>query len=127
MDGRRDELWARVDAQLAVWKDLRVCDIACGYGRFAGGFDPAKYDGIDFSDEMIKLAGQKYPGFRFHRADPLEAMPLTGPWDIVFEVNSLKSLGMKPEDFINKFKPYARIAVAVLEADEFRIENIYPV
>ena len=125
LDGRREAFWVRVDNQLALWKDLRVVDVACGFGRFAGGFDSGRYSGVDFSDEMIRLANEKYPNHHFQRFD-IHEEDLTLKPDIIFEVNSLKSLGMTAEGFINKFRPYARVAIACLEADRFTIENLYP-
>lgn len=127
LDPRREEFWRRVEVQLALWKDLKVLDIACGFGRFAGGFNPEKYVGMDFSDEMYHLAKEKFPRHRFEHWDAGAGMlTLLCPFDIIFEVNSLKSLGMTAEDFISKYKPYARVAVACLEADRFTVENLYP-
>lgn len=123
IDGRREMFWNRVIAQLSIWRSFHVLDVACGFGKFAECFEPPYYHGIDFSEEMLKLARQRFPYHRFTLGDAAEA-PI-GKHDVIFEVNSLKSLGMKPEDFISKFKPYARVAVACLEADGFQIENCY--
>ncbi len=125
IDGRRDEFWRRVRRQLQVWRSMYVMDVACGFGKFAAEFEPPYYQGVDFSAEMIKLANEKFPHHEFRRVDIHDDKPY-GMRDVIFEVNSLKSLGMTAEQFINKFSPYARMAVACLEADEFRISNVYP-
>lgn len=126
IDGRREEYWRRVADQLALWKDLRVLDVACGFGHFAGIFQTNLYDGIDFSGEMIALANRKHPSYRFKRIDIHQDEPYDGDWDVIFEVNSLRSLGMTADDFIKKYAKNARMAVATLEADEFRIAELYP-
>lgn len=125
VDQRREVLWDRVRAQLGIWRSFHVLDVACGFGKFAECFEPPYYTGVDFSEEMLKLACKKFPYHKFALGDA--HMPTMETYDVIFEVNSLKSLGMKPEDFISKFKPYARVAVACLEADGFQIENCYGV
>ncbi len=129
IDGRRGAFWERVRAQLRVWRTHHVLDVACGFGKFAAEFEPPYYRGIDFSLEMLKLARAKFPHHRFSLKSAREEPPEPADraqYDVIFEVNSLRSLGMTAEDFINKYTPYARVAVACLEADEFRIANIYP-
>ncbi len=129
LDGRRREYWDRVRRHLQVWKSMHVLDVACGFGKFAECFEPPYYRGIDFSLEMLKLAREKFPHHRFSLKSAREEPPEPADrekYDVIFEVNSLRSLGMTAEDFIHKFRPYARIAVACLEADRFTIENVYP-
>ena len=129
IDGRRDAFWQRVRRQLNVWKSMHVLDVACGFGKFAEEFEPPYYQGIDFSAEMLKIARQKFPHHKFSLKSAREEPPEPADrklYDVIFEVNSLKSLGMTAEEFITKFKPYARVAIACCEADRFSIEQIYP-
>lgn len=126
IDGRRHDYWDRVRRQLQVWKSMYVLDVACGFGKFAEGFEPPYYQGIDFSAEMLKRARQKFPHHKFRLGSARDIEGSKEMFDVIFEVNSLRSLGMTAEDFINKYRPYARMAVACLEADEFRVANIYP-
>ena len=81
------------------------------------------YHGVDFSGEMIKLARKKNPDKLFEIEDIKE---FDGEkYDLIFEVNSLHTLGMSPEDSFNKFRKHARKAIACLECDKFTIFNIY--
>lgn len=123
IDGRREEYWQKVRDQLSIWTDKRVLDVACGYGQFANIFN--KYTGVDFSDEMLKLAAKNYPTKTFICSDIKEDSFDGMMVDVVFEVNSLRSLNMKPEHFFEKFKPYAKEYIACLEADVFTIYPIY--
>lgn len=124
IDGRREEFWARVRNQLGPWKGLNVLDIACGYGQFSNLFLPDKYTGMDFSEEMLKLAKQKNPDKTFKQAD-IRELELDKKYDVIFEVNSLRSLGMTPEQFNEKFNKNANKVVACLEADVFTIYQNY--
>ncbi len=125
LDPRRGQFWERVHAELRKWHgDFQVLDVACGFGRFAKEFDPARYQGFDFSEEMLKLARERNPFHTFHQTDVRGDRKFPRV-DVVFEVNSLRSLGLTAEEFIAKFRPYAKIAVACLEADRFTIENLY--
>ena len=125
IDGRRQEFWKRVWEQLDAWKNHEVVDVACGFGKFSKAFPPTRYRGIDFSAEMLQIARVENPGVVFDQVDA-KAVQSFPKVDVIFEVNSLKSLGMTAEEFINKFRPYARVAVACLEADRFTVEQVYP-
>lgn len=122
MDGRREEFWSRVFKQLELWKDLDVLDVACGFGKFSGPF--SKYLGMDFSTEMLKKAAELHPAKDFVLAD-FKQTALNKTWDVIFEVNSLKSLGLKQEEFMEIATPHTRKFVACLEADSFTIKNVY--
>lgn len=123
LDSRREEFWARVRKQLDQWKLLEVVDVCCGYGQFSNIFLPNNYTGFDFSEEMLKLAKQKNPDKRFTQGD-IKELVLDKNYDVVFEVNSLHSLGMTPEQFFEKFKNNGKV-VACLEADLFTIYHQY--
>lgn len=123
LDGRREDFWQRVRYYLRGMEPGPVLDLCCGYGQFSRLFATNDYLGIDFSKEMIKLAKEKNPNYQFIEHDVKTFIP--EPVDVIFEVNSLRSLGMSAEDFITTFKPYAKRAVACLEADQFIIYQIY--
>lgn len=120
IDRRFDEYEARVRAILSGWKGSAL-DIACGYGRYSA-FDD--YLGVDFSGEMLKLAIEKHPDKLFQQAN-IKSWKPDRKFDYIFEVNSLRSLGMSQDDFLNLFTPFANKAVACLEADQFFIKQIY--
>lgn len=121
LDPRREEFWERVRGQLSVWCGKSVLDVCCGYGQFATIF--SNYEGIDFSENMIALAKKKYSQHDFRCIDIKTHLP-NRLYDVIFEVNSLRSLGWSPEDFNNRFKEYAKIIVC-LEADRFTIFQSY--
>lgn len=109
--------------QLVLWRDLVVLDVACGYGKFASNFARFKYTGIDFSEEMIKRADQ-LDTFKIIQADA-RTWEVDAQYDVIFEVNALRSLGWSAEQFFEKFGLHARVAVACFEADQFIIKQMY--
>lgn len=118
IDPRREKFWARVDQQLSLWKDYKSLDICCGYGRFT--LDT----GADFSAEMLKIAKERYPERAFIEADIKGSRAFVDRRDVIYEVNSLHSLGWTPEQFYAHFKGMAEI-IACLEADRFTIFHDY--
>lgn len=89
--------------ELFVKPGQRVLDVGCGYGRFYQTFKKAGaiYHGVDFSEEMIKLARTKNPDGNFEVADwnnLYDLEPLT--FDVVFECICLSSV---PEDDVEHF------------------------
>lgn len=51
--------------QFLIPPGLRVIEIGCGQGDLLAALKPALGVGVDFSGEMIKRAGRKYPELRF--------------------------------------------------------------
>lgn len=126
VDARRDEFWRRVRRQLDDWagQGYTVLDLCCGFGKYANTFIPAAYHGVDFSGEMIKLARKEQTMYTFEQADVRNYVP-GRQYDVILEINSLHSMGMTPQEFANKFSPYAKVSVATLEADSFIISQSY--
>lgn len=120
LDGRRAEYWRRVFAYLGEHKDAKVLDVACGFGKFAHLFKPENYMGIDFSEEMIKLAKEKNPGYAFFVMDYKDDI-LRDQFDLVFEINSLRSLGLNYYDFIERSRELINDGGAIFigECDEW--------
>lgn len=121
-DPRFGEYEKRVREQLSLWTKYNVLDLASGYGRYSTQFN--RYHGVDFSEEMIKLANEMYGNKSFEVAD-IKGYTPKEMYDVIFEVNSLHSLQMTPEQFYEQFKDHARVAIACLEADQFTIFEIY--
>jgi hypothetical protein len=92
---------------LSMFKDATVLDVGCGYGRYCELFDKDKYLGIDFSEEMIKLARKKYPAYRFEVADHRTYVP--EKTDVIFSVMS----GNHP-----RLEEYAKVAFVVISPSE---------
>lgn len=126
-DGRRDEFWARADKLLEHYaaQGHVALEIACGYGRFSQAFAPDKYVGVDFCEGMVNLAREKYPQHTFVQLDAKTPGIITTKYSIIYEVNSLKSLGMTYEQFFERFAPMAKVAVVCVEADNTFIKQIY--
>ena len=120
-DDFREQFWERTDKLLASFSDYSVADIGCGYGRFAKHFET--YMGIDFCEEMLKLATEQNPNKNFIKGKCLD--PLPNKVDMVFEVNCLHSFGVSREQFFEHYKQYARKAVICIERNGVDIYWIY--
>lgn len=114
VDCRADRHQKLVEGILEPYKGLHVLDVACGYGRFSPTFK--YYTGIDFCPEMITLAKNTYPDKRF-----LEATDIDETFDVIFAVISLSSLNITAQEFNEKWKDRAKVAVMVFEVDTFYI------
>lgn len=116
----RDLVYASVDFErfdtetrkiLSLFADKKVLDVGCGYGRLSDIF--TNYLGIDFSEEMIKLAREQYPNKRFEVAETTDEQ-----FDVVFECMCLTSLRMTAKAFAKK---YPAPVVMCLEPKQFTI------
>lgn len=114
VDHRAEDHQKLVEAILEPYKGLHVLDVACGYGRFSPMFK--NYTGIDFCPEMINLAKNNYPDKRF-----LETKDIDETFDVIFAVISLSSLNITAQEFNDKWKDKAKVAVMVFEIDTFYI------
>jgi SAM-dependent methyltransferase len=62
----------------------RVLEIGCGRGDLLAALDPAEGVGVDFSERMIAVAGQRHPQLHFVRADAHElGQHVQGPFDAI--------------------------------------------
>ena len=93
---------------MSLFKDCTVLDVGCGYGRLCEIFNPDKYLGIDFSEEMIKLANKKFPQYKFEVQDKLTYVP-EKKFDIIFALMA---------GDIKRFEPYANIATITIGSEE---------
>ncbi|MBP7119006.1 class I SAM-dependent methyltransferase [Candidatus Woesebacteria bacterium] len=106
-----------VKEYLSPYKNLSALDVACGYGRFSTCFD--NYTGIDFCEEFINIAKDKFKDKKFECVDAHETN--IDQYDIVFAVIAMSSLNMTPQEFNAYYKDYAKVAVMVFELDTFYI------
>lgn len=112
----------QVESILSLFKDRKVLDVACGWGRFTHLFDPANYTGIDYSEEILKIAKSKHPNhtFKCMGFDEIEDLD----YDVVFEVISLGPLRIQEKDFIAKF-PKAKMII-MFQGEYIKIVNNFP-
>jgi ubiquinone/menaquinone biosynthesis C-methylase UbiE len=104
-----------------IKKDDKVLDIACGHGKWFGIIKDITTDylGIDFCKEMIEIARKKYPEGKFKLVDMRGLKPLK-EYDVIFEVQSINYFDMTQEQFIKKFKKFAK-KIIIYEPGGIRI------
>lgn len=123
-DPRFDQYDQKVKELLKGFRKMTTLDIACGYGRLAKCFSSDLYVGVDFCEPFIEKAKELNTGYLFEQVD-INGFKTNRKFDVVMEVNSLKSLNMTREQFIDKFGGLATKFVMCLEADEFYIKPVY--
>lgn len=72
--------------QFLVPKGARVLDLGCGTGNLLAALEPSYGVGVDFSEGMIEIAREKYPGYAFEVGDvedPDLIERLEGPFDVI--------------------------------------------
>lgn len=110
---------ARDILSMPLFKNKIVVDVCCGYGRLCTLFPPQHYTGIDFSQAMIAKAIELHPDYTFYKAtEDAFDMP---ECDIIFEAISLDMLHMTAQEFVEKHKDKARVAVVCLGSDDYII------
>lgn len=115
----RRNYYKLIDYVLSFYKDCSVVDVACGFGRHSTIFKPENYLGFDFSDEMIRLAKQKYPKYKFEVQDYFNfEVPEV---DVIFNVISVGPIGISTNQFIDKYKDKARKAVISVDGTSITI------
>lgn len=108
---------------LTMFAGAHVLDLGCGFGRMSKYFDPTLYLGVDFSNEMIKLAKEKYPNYTFEVADIREYIPKR-QYDVIFEVMSAGDFALGFSDFVKKFEPFARVAIVCIHPTDTLIHFV---
>ena len=77
--------------QFLVYPGQKVCEIGCGEGDLLAALKPSLGVGIDFSKEMIAIAGKKYPSLTFVHAD-CHDVQLDKTFDVVILSDLLNDL-----------------------------------
>jgi len=99
--------------------------VACGHGRIAELFSPENYLGIDYSDELIKLAKELHPKYNFAVADGKSFTP-DRKYDIIIEVISLGMMNITPREFYDKYKDCANKYVICINGSDTTIFFVKP-
>lgn len=77
--------------QYLVAPGQRVLEMGCGMGNLLSALKPSRGVGVDFSEEMIKCARQKYPDLHFILADAHE-LNLHDKFDVIILSDLLNDL-----------------------------------
>jgi len=68
--------------RLMIPENLSVLEIGCGNGDLLSSLNPSCGVGIDFSNQMVRLAKKKYPDLYFLQADAHD-LPLIRKFDVI--------------------------------------------
>jgi SAM-dependent methyltransferase len=74
---------------------LRVLDLGCGTGRLLAELNPSFGVGVDFSENMVKVAQARYPDLEFRIGDVEDRefiSSLPGPFDVIILSDTIGSL-----------------------------------
>ncbi|MCK4790935.1 MAG: glycosyltransferase, partial [Desulfobacteraceae bacterium] len=77
--------------QFTIPENSSVAEIGCGTGDLLQQVRPGRGLGIDFSEEMIRIAKEKYPNLEFMQADA-EDMEISEKFDYIIVSDLLSSL-----------------------------------
>ncbi len=77
--------------QFTIPENSRVAEIGCGTGDLLHSVNPEKGLGIDFSEDMIRIAKEKYPELDFRVCD-VESMEIEEKFDYIIISDLLSSL-----------------------------------
>jgi SAM-dependent methyltransferase len=66
-----------------VTPNQKVLELGCGGGRLLAALQPARGVGVDFSEEMVQRARQKYPHLEFSHADVHDLSQIDDTFDVI--------------------------------------------
>ena len=94
--------WEELQVFIPYIEDnFKVLDLGCGNGRLLKSLADSnknfKYQGIDFSDKLIKQAKQQFSNFDFQLADIREIDFAANSFDMVFSIATFHHLENKKE------------------------------
>lgn len=120
---RKKEIWPEIKTLAQNIKDgERILDVGCGNGRLLESLQNKniEYLGIDQSENLIKLAAENYPNYRFKVGDLLElSQTKEHNFDWVFCLavfHHLPSTSLRVQalkQLKNKIKPEGKIIISV--------------
>ncbi len=87
----RVETWTELEPLFDNYlrKGASVLDLGCGNGRFSVKVDPSNYIGVDFSEELIKIARKNHPQATFLVADALNLPFDNNRFNLVYAIGLL--------------------------------------
>lgn len=90
MQDRNEEIITEILTKSGVRKGVKILDVACGTGILFGDYlksDVASVTGIDISDEMLKIAKDKFPQIRLICGDA-ETYTFEDKYDVIMIYNA---------------------------------------
>lgn len=119
---RKKEIWPEIrEMTTDIKNDDKILDVGCGNGRLLETLKDKKleYLGVDNSEELIKIARQNYPTFKFVVGDILDLRGIAGRFDYIFCLAVLshlpgEELRLKAlKEMKSKLKEGGRIIISV--------------
>jgi len=96
---------ATIIKEMKRMKPENVIDLGCGTGRFADLLPITDYEGMDFAEDLVMLARNKHPDYKFHISSFKD---FKGKYDVAFTFASL--LHLKPEEMEENVKAIKKVA-----------------
>lgn len=99
--------------RLLVSPGLSILEIGCSQGDLIGSLNPAQGVGIDFSEEMIKIAKVKYPEISFIQSDAHD-LQISTKFDIIILsdlINDIWDVQAVLQQLIPLCKPDTRLII----------------
>ncbi len=83
----RDRLWPELKFLFDYSKKKeKILDLGCGNGRFSQYLENTCYAGVDFSEELIKQARERFPNKHFQQGDALNLPFADNTFDKVYSI-----------------------------------------
>ncbi len=100
----------------------QTVEFGCGYGRLAGMFDPALYEGIDINPAAIPAAKGRHPDHKFTLLDFNDPMP-DAPFYFAYTVFLHIDDETLPKILASLPKSCKRFCIAEIMGREWRLEH----
>lgn len=105
---------------ISSFKNSPVLDVGCGYGRVSPLF-MGEYHGIDFSEEMIRVAKKEYPTKSFEVADAYTYVP-EKKYGVIL-VFHLSGLPEREKEIVEHYIRYCTEALIIVYGDRVTVIN----
>lgn len=82
----RGRIWEEISFLFDVKSGEKVLDLGCGNGRYYELLKNTDYTGLDTSEELIKIAKEKYPNAKFQVEDALNLSFQDNSFDKIYSI-----------------------------------------